>query len=131
MRRMLAQVRANHVILLEPALDPAIEQQAIARVHRIGQTRDVAITRLLVRDTVEIEVLRVAERKQALLGGSGGGNGAASAGGAGSGVLGGEGTVGAVEDSGEGTAVAGGGPPSREVVDAAEMHGLLDAVLAG
>jgi hypothetical protein len=35
------QVRANHVFLLEPSLDPAIEQQAVARVHRIGQAREV------------------------------------------------------------------------------------------
>ena len=35
----LTLVRANHVFLLEPALDPAIEQQAVARVHRIGQNR--------------------------------------------------------------------------------------------
>jgi SNF2 family DNA or RNA helicase len=42
------------VFLLEPALDPAIEQQAIARVHRIGQQRPVHIVRLLIKDTVEV-----------------------------------------------------------------------------
>lgn len=35
----LTLVRASHVFLLEPALEPAIEQQAVARVHRIGQQR--------------------------------------------------------------------------------------------
>jgi SNF2 family DNA or RNA helicase len=51
-------VRASNVFLLEPALDPAIEQQAVARVHRIGQQRPVHITRLLLRDSVEMEVSR-------------------------------------------------------------------------
>jgi hypothetical protein len=54
----LTLVRASNVFLLEPALDPAIEQQAVARVHRIGQQRPVHITRLLMRDSVEMEVSR-------------------------------------------------------------------------
>lgn len=41
----LTLVRANHVFLLEPALEPAIEQQAIARVHRIGQQRWAVLMR--------------------------------------------------------------------------------------
>lgn len=45
--------------MLEPSLDPAIEQQAVARVHRIGQTREVTVTRLLIDGTVEMEVLRL------------------------------------------------------------------------
>ncbi len=52
------QVRANHVFLLEPSLDPAIEKQAVARVHRIGQTRDVTVTRLL-DGTMEGAVMRM------------------------------------------------------------------------
>jgi len=47
-------------------LDPAIEQQAVARVHRIGQTRETVVTRLLVDGTVEVEVLRLLQRKQQL-----------------------------------------------------------------
>lgn len=54
----LTLTRANHVFLLEPALDPAIEQQAVARVHRIGQGRPVTITRLLVDGSVEMKVSR-------------------------------------------------------------------------
>lgn len=47
---------ANRVFLLEPGLDPAIEQQAVARVHRIGQEREVVITRLMVQGTIEEQV---------------------------------------------------------------------------
>lgn len=45
----LTLTRANHVYLLEPGLDPAVEQQAVARVHRYGQTRPVNIVRLLLQ----------------------------------------------------------------------------------
>ncbi|CAG9463337.1 unnamed protein product [Pedinophyceae sp. YPF-701] len=64
----LTLVQASNVILLEPATDPAIEQQAVARVHRIGQTRPVVVTRMLVRDTVEVPVLEMNRRKQGLAG---------------------------------------------------------------
>lgn len=62
----LTLVRANHVFLLEPALDPAIEQQAVARVHRIGQNLPVHINRMLVNETIEEEVLRIQQARQAL-----------------------------------------------------------------
>jgi E3 ubiquitin-protein ligase SHPRH len=70
----LTLVRANNVFLLEPALDPSIEQQAIARVHRIGQQRPVRVTRLVVGSTIEEEVLRLQRGRQALFeeGGAGG-----------------------------------------------------------
>ncbi|KAJ3187181.1 DNA helicase rad5 [Gaertneriomyces sp. JEL0708] len=55
--------RASCVILLEPWWNPAVEQQVIDRVHRIGQTRDVRILRMVVRDSVEERMVEVAKRK--------------------------------------------------------------------
>ncbi len=51
------QVAASHVFLLEPAEDPAIQQQAIARVDRIGQRRQVHVHMILVEDTVEVRAV--------------------------------------------------------------------------
>ena len=62
----LTLVRANHVFLLEPSIDPAIEQQAISRVHRIGQQRDVHIVRLIVGGTIEEQVLHLQKKRQDL-----------------------------------------------------------------
>ena len=44
---------ASQVFLLEPCFNPALEEQAIGRVHRLGQTRPCTITRLVVRDSLE------------------------------------------------------------------------------
>jgi hypothetical protein len=44
---------ANHVHLVEPHWSPMAEAQAIDRVHRIGQTRDVMVTRYIVSGTIE------------------------------------------------------------------------------
>lgn len=65
----LTLTRASHVFLLEPALDPAVEQQAVGRVHRIGQTRPVVVYRLLVEGTVEERILEVNEGRGGLFGG--------------------------------------------------------------
>ena len=59
----LTLTRANHVVLLEPALEPAIEQQAISRVHRVGQKRPVRILRFIVEQSIEEEVLRIQEER--------------------------------------------------------------------
>ena len=63
----LTLVQANHVYLLEPSLDPALEQQAMARVHRIGQTRAVRCTRFIVRGTVDEAVLAINRGRQSRL----------------------------------------------------------------
>jgi E3 ubiquitin-protein ligase SHPRH len=46
-------VNATYVFLCEPLINPAIELQAIARVHRIGQQRPTTVFMYLIADTVE------------------------------------------------------------------------------
>jgi superfamily II DNA or RNA helicase len=57
---------ADHVFLLDPWWNPAVEQQAADRAHRIGQDRPVFIYRLVASDTVEERILALQERKRAL-----------------------------------------------------------------
>ena len=49
--------QANRVFLLEPALNPALEAQAIGRVHRLGQKNNVEVIRLLVENSIETRLL--------------------------------------------------------------------------
>mmetsp|Transcript_47933 Transcript_47933/g.120974 ORF Transcript_47933/g.120974 Transcript_47933/m.120974 type:complete len:432 (+) Transcript_47933:304-1599(+) len=57
---------AQHVLLVEPLLDPAVEAQAIGRVHRIGQVHETWVHRFLATGTVEENVARLgAERASA------------------------------------------------------------------
>ena len=54
------------MILFDPWWNPAVEDQAADRTHRIGQTRSVNCIRLVVRDSIEERVLELHERKRAL-----------------------------------------------------------------
>ncbi|KAJ7583323.1 P-loop containing nucleoside triphosphate hydrolase protein [Mycena floridula] len=47
----------NHIVLLDPWWNPAIEEQAIGRLHRIGQTKPVHVYRIIAQDTVEARVV--------------------------------------------------------------------------
>lgn len=49
----LTLVAANQVIFMEPNLNVAQELQAVGRVLRMGQTKDVAVSRLIMKDSVE------------------------------------------------------------------------------
>jgi SNF2 family DNA or RNA helicase len=57
---------ADHVFLLDPWWNPAVEDQAADRAHRIGQTRPVLVHRLVARETVEERILELQARKRAL-----------------------------------------------------------------
>jgi SNF2 family DNA or RNA helicase len=57
---------ADYCFLLDPWWNPATEAQAVDRTHRIGQTRNVMVYRLIARDTIEEKVLALAGRKAEL-----------------------------------------------------------------
>ena len=57
---------ADHVFLLDPWWNPAVEEQAADRAHRIGQTRPVFVYRLVSSDTVEERILTLQDSKRAL-----------------------------------------------------------------
>jgi SNF2 family DNA or RNA helicase len=54
---------ASRVILVEPSWNPFVEEQAIARVHRIGQTEPVKVTRYIVSGTIEDRILALQNSK--------------------------------------------------------------------
>ena len=56
---------ASVVVLCEPQYKPSTENQAIGRAHRMGQTRDVLVHRLLCPNTVDEKMLDLVEAKQA------------------------------------------------------------------
>ena len=55
---------ADHVVLLEPWWNPAVEAQAIDRAHRIGQSSVVTASRLIARGTVEERILKLQATKR-------------------------------------------------------------------
>jgi SNF2 family DNA or RNA helicase len=57
---------ADHVFMLDPWWNPAVEDQAADRAHRIGQTRPVLVHKLVAEDTVEARILELQQRKRAL-----------------------------------------------------------------
>ncbi|KEF60565.1 uncharacterized protein A1O9_02126 [Exophiala aquamarina CBS 119918] len=59
-------VAANQVILADSWWAPAIEDQAVDRVHRLGQTRRCKVVRLVVEGTIEDEVLEIQAKKRQL-----------------------------------------------------------------
>jgi SNF2 family DNA or RNA helicase len=57
---------ASYVVLFDPWWNPAVENQAIDRTHRIGQVNKVIAYRLLIKDSIE-EKIRVLQRQKKAL----------------------------------------------------------------
>ena len=80
---------ANNLILMDPAWNPSTEDQCFDREHRLGQTKDVVITRLVMKDryfsceasvwvplftqfdfSIEQKMLEIQEKKKHLISGA-------------------------------------------------------------
>jgi superfamily II DNA or RNA helicase len=62
----LTLTEADYVFVLDPWWNPAAEAQAVDRAHRIGQTRNVMVYRLVATDTIEEKVMELKARKAEL-----------------------------------------------------------------
>src|SRR6185437_6364134 len=62
----LTLTAADYVYLVDPWWNPAAEQQAIDRSHRIGQVRKVFAYRMICKDTVEEKILQLQQKKKTL-----------------------------------------------------------------
>jgi len=57
---------ADYVFILDPWWNPAVEDQAISRMHRIGQEKKVFVYKLIAKNTIEEKVLALQEKKKKL-----------------------------------------------------------------
>ena len=57
---------ADYVYIVDPWWNPAVEQQAIDRTHRIGQTKNIFAYRMICIDTIEDKILQLQEKKRTL-----------------------------------------------------------------
>jgi SNF2 family DNA or RNA helicase len=60
---------ADYVIHMDPWWNPAVEDQATDRAHRLGQLRAVTVYRLVAKDTIEQQILALHEDKRELIAG--------------------------------------------------------------
>lgn len=58
---------ADTVIIYDPWWNPAVENQAIDRAHRIGQTKTVNVYRLITEQSIEEKIMKLKEKKTALI----------------------------------------------------------------
>ena len=63
----LTLTEADYVYIMDPWWNPAAEEQAIDRAHRIGQTKKVNVYRLVAADTIEAKVVELQDRKRRLI----------------------------------------------------------------
>ncbi|XP_021893748.1 DNA repair protein RAD16-like [Carica papaya] len=65
---------ASHVFLMDPWWNPAVEQQAQDRIHRIGQYKPIRVVRFVIENTVEERILKLQEKKELVFEGTVGGS---------------------------------------------------------
>uniref|UniRef100_A0AAY4AET9 Helicase-like transcription factor n=1 Tax=Denticeps clupeoides TaxID=299321 RepID=A0AAY4AET9_9TELE len=58
---------ASRVFMMDPSWNPAAEDQCVDRCHRLGQTRDVIITKFIVKNSVEEDMMRIQLNKKELM----------------------------------------------------------------
>jgi SNF2 family DNA or RNA helicase len=58
---------ADYVYIMDPWWNPAVEQQAIDRTHRIGQTKNIFAYRFICKDTVEEKIVELKQKKNSLV----------------------------------------------------------------
>ena len=58
---------ADHVIIVDPWWNPAVEEQAWSRAHRIGQTKRVVVTKLYSKGTIEEKILNLHQKKRGMI----------------------------------------------------------------
>ncbi|EHK45147.1 hypothetical protein TRIATDRAFT_39079, partial [Trichoderma atroviride IMI 206040] len=61
--KCLTLTEASRAYLMEPHWNPTLEDQALARIHRIGQTKEVTTVRFIVRDSFEERVVELQQSK--------------------------------------------------------------------
>ncbi|XP_017949929.1 helicase-like transcription factor isoform X4 [Xenopus tropicalis] len=61
---------ASRVFLMDPAWNPAAEEQCFDRCHRLGQTKKVIVTKFVVRNSVEENMLKIQSKKRELAAGA-------------------------------------------------------------
>ncbi|KAJ7324798.1 hypothetical protein JRQ81_017818 [Phrynocephalus forsythii] len=61
---------ASRVFLMDPAWNPAAEDQCFDRCHRLGQKQDVVITKFIVKNSVEENMLKIQHKKRELAAGA-------------------------------------------------------------
>ncbi|XP_049414536.1 DNA repair protein RAD16-like [Solanum stenotomum] len=65
---------ASHVFIMDPWWNPAVEQQAQDRIHRIGQYKPVKVVRFMMENTIEENIIELQEKKKLLFEGTVGGS---------------------------------------------------------
>ena len=59
----LTLTAARNVYLMDPYWNPAVENQAIDRIHRLGQIHPVVSTKFIIEDSIEQRLLEVQKKK--------------------------------------------------------------------